>query len=134
MPRIIKNSKISSSAQQRIAEKVKSSWEFSLNVFSLELSEEISKQMIRKNINKAQLAQMLGTSRSYITQLLTGKPNLTLSTFFKLCHTIGLKPVTHFETEPLVASVLEKGVMVSTHIPTQISFTIQEMTEYEEVH
>jgi transcriptional regulator with XRE-family HTH domain len=71
--------------------------------------------MIRKNMSKAQLAQMLGTSRSYVTQLLTGKPNLTLSTLFKICYTIGLKPVTRFETEPLVASVLEKGDTVSTH-------------------
>jgi transcriptional regulator with XRE-family HTH domain len=74
----------------------------------------------------------LGTSRAYVTLLLNGKPNLTLSTLYRICYTIGLKPIIRFETEPLDVNVLEKGSVGSIRILTQANFEIIEKTEYEE--
>lgn len=134
MPKFVNDSKYISSAQKRIDEKFKNNWQFSLNVQLLELSEEISKQLVRRNLSRAQFAQMLGTSRSYVTQLLTGKPNLTLASLFKICSTIGLNPRMNFEVELFDPSMVEKGLTDTEITSTQAEFTIQEIPEYEEAN
>jgi transcriptional regulator with XRE-family HTH domain len=134
MPKFISDSKNISSAQKRIDEKFKNDWQFSLNVQLLELSEEISKQLVRRNLSRAQFAQLLGTSRSYVTQLLTGKPNLTLASLFKICSTIGLNPKMIFDVESFDPSMVEKGLTGTKTISTQAEFTIQEIPEYEKAN
>jgi len=134
MPKFINDSKTISSAQKRIDGKVKNDWDFSLNVQLLAFSEEISKQLVRKNLSRAQFAQLLGTSRSYVTQLLTGKPNLTLASLFKICSTVGLNPKMKFELETFDSSMVEKGISGTKTVSTKAEFTIQEIPEYEEAN
>lgn len=134
MPKFINDSTALPSAQKRIDEKSRNNWEFALNVLLLQLSEEISKQLVRKNLSRAQFAQLLGTSRSYITQLLTGKPNLTLTSLFKICSSVGLNPKMKFEAESFDSSVLEKGLTGAKTISTHAEFISKEIPEYEEAN
>lgn len=46
----------------------------------LDITELIAKQMEKNNINKTRLAELLGASRGYVTQLLDGTTNMTLRT------------------------------------------------------
>lgn len=46
----------------------------------LEVTEHISKVMEKKSIKKKELAERLGRSKGYITQLLDGRANMTLRT------------------------------------------------------
>ena len=46
----------------------------------LDVTEEISELMERKEISKSELAKRLGRSKGYITQILNGRANMTLRT------------------------------------------------------
>lgn len=48
--------------------------------FILAVTEEIWEAMERRQINKLELAERLGTGKSYISQLLSGSRNMTLRT------------------------------------------------------
>lgn len=43
-------------------------------------------------ISKKELARMLGKSRSYVTQILSGSRNMTLGSFSDICFALGFKP------------------------------------------
>jgi plasmid maintenance system antidote protein VapI len=55
----------------------------------LEATEVLSEIMAKENINKAELAQRLGCSKSYVTQVLNGRANLTLRTLADLGWALG---------------------------------------------
>ncbi|MEZ5555241.1 transcriptional regulator [Haliea sp.] len=44
-------------------------------------------------ISKRDLAERLGKSRAYVSQLLSGARNMTFGTFSDICFVIGVKPV-----------------------------------------
>jgi len=46
----------------------------------LEMTEIIAQLMQKKNVKKVELAERLGRSKGYITQLLNGRANMTLKT------------------------------------------------------
>lgn len=102
MPKIIRNSHITREYSGRIKEKAKKDWKFAFDSFMLEFSEEVAKQLTRMNVSNSQLAEILGTSRSYVTQILNGKPNMRLATLFRFCFLIGLRPeVQVLSNDPL---------------------------------
>lgn len=51
---------------------------------AIDVSVQISKIMDEREINRTTLAQMLGCSKSYISQILDGYPNLTFKTLGKI--------------------------------------------------
>ena len=53
---------------------------FQQEMFILEVTELICELMAQKNIKKSELAQRLGRTKGYITQLLDGRANMTLRT------------------------------------------------------
>lgn len=53
---------------------------FQQEMFILEVTELICELMTEKNIKKSELAQRLGRTKGYITQLLDGRANMTLRT------------------------------------------------------
>lgn len=65
-------------------EEAKKSDTFQVETAILKLTEDIYKFMKLKNINKTQLAENLGKSNSFVTKILNGTNNFTLSTIIKL--------------------------------------------------
>lgn len=56
------------------------------------LTEDLLLIMEDNGFSKAQLAQQLGKTRAYCTQLLNGSRNMTLNTFSDVCFTLSVKP------------------------------------------
>lgn len=56
-----------------------------------EITEEICKVMIEKQISKADLSRLTGVSKSNITQLLSGDQNMRLSTIADLLYALDSK-------------------------------------------
>jgi transcriptional regulator with XRE-family HTH domain len=131
MLKFIDDPNVAPLAQKRIDDKIAKDWQFALNVSVLQLSEEISKQLIQKNLSRAQFAKILGTSRSYVTKLLTSKPNLTLSSLFKITSAIGLRPVIKFEAESFDLSKVEIGMTAKKVVTSHTQYFIRKKVEYE---
>lgn len=55
----------------------------------VELTEDLSRRMKQQKISRAELARRMGTSRAYITKLLSGDANFTLQTMVKLALAVG---------------------------------------------
>ena len=49
-----------------------------------EFTEDLARLMKEQNVNRAELARRMGTSRAYITKMLGGNANFTLLTMVKL--------------------------------------------------
>ena len=49
----------------------------------------IVEEMERQDVTKAELARTLGVSRAYVTQLLSGRRNMTLGTLSDVFHALG---------------------------------------------
>jgi transcriptional regulator with XRE-family HTH domain len=58
-----------------------------------EVTEEIWKAMEEAGINKTQLAERMGSTRGYISQVLNGSRNMTLRTLSDICFALGRMPV-----------------------------------------
>jgi transcriptional regulator with XRE-family HTH domain len=58
-----------------------------------EVTEEIWKVMEEAGINKTQLADRMGATRGYISQVLNGSRNMTLRTLSDICFALGRTPV-----------------------------------------
>jgi transcriptional regulator with XRE-family HTH domain len=63
--------------------------EFVLEGVLLGVNERICEVMQEKGISRTQLADRLGKSRQYVTKLLNGKPNVTLSTLVQIAIALG---------------------------------------------
>ncbi len=64
---------------------------------TFDVTEEILIIMEDKGISKKDLADKLGKSKAYISQLLSGSRNMTLRTLSDLCFALGIKPSVDFE-------------------------------------
>ena len=51
---------------------------------SMHIANEVDSMMVWNGVTKAELARRLSVSRAYVTQLLGGKPNMTLTTLAKI--------------------------------------------------
>lgn len=58
--------------------------ELDFGQLALSVSTEIYQIMAEKGITKADLAKRLGTSKAYVTKILTGDANLSLKTLAKI--------------------------------------------------
>lgn len=57
-----------------------------IEAFVAEAAELISKLMAEQNVSKAELARRLNKSRAWVTQLLSGKANMTIRTLAEVAH------------------------------------------------
>ena len=64
---------------------------FTKEALLLDVTEAIWEAMEKRGLNKVQLADALGTSKSNITQLLDGTRNMTLGTLSDLAFVLGLR-------------------------------------------
>lgn len=62
-------------------------------------TERLSEMMHEKDLSKADLARLLGTSRAYVTNLLSGRTNLTLRTLADVAVAMGYR--VEIKHEPL---------------------------------
>ncbi|TDN64281.1 helix-turn-helix domain-containing protein [Scandinavium goeteborgense] len=67
------------------------------------VTEDILIQMEDKDISKSELADKLGKTKSYISQLLSGSRNMTLRTLSDICFALNIKPTVTFEDEARTA-------------------------------
>lgn len=59
-----------------------------IEALAAEASETIAKLMADQKVNKAELAKRLNKSRSWVTQMLNGKANVTLRTLAEVAHAL----------------------------------------------
>lgn len=55
------------------------------------VSDQIAEYMAHAGVNKAELANRMGTSRAFVTKVLSGDANMTLKTFAKILFHLGAK-------------------------------------------
>ncbi len=58
----------------------------------LDIIGDLCRAMEEQSVTKAELAQRLGTSPAFVSQVLNGKPNMTLLTLAKFAAALGLEP------------------------------------------
>lgn len=76
----------------------------------VDVTEKIYEYMERQGVSKAQLAEKLGTSKSNVTQMLSGSRNLTLQSLAFIAIVLGLRvEVTLIEPEPVCGHELPEG-------------------------
>lgn len=61
------------------------------------ISSEIKHAMIEEHIGFNELVKKLNTSPTQINKVLKGNANLTLSSLFKICSALKIKPVIKFQ-------------------------------------
>ena len=71
---------------------------FAMESLAAEAAELISRLMAERGISKADLARKLGKSRSWITQLLSGKTNMTVCTLAEIA--IAMDSEVRLQTQP----------------------------------
>ena len=79
---------------------------------AFDASELISSLMEDKGVNKVKLAELTGTSKSHITQLLSGSRNMTVHTLADLAFVLGHK--VEMKATPLCAAWTWFEVLQST--------------------
>ena len=77
-------------------EEIIKSPEYWTTKLQMELFREIESFMKKNNMNRAQLAEYLGCTRGYVTQLLNGEFDDNLSKFVSLSLAIGKVPSLEF--------------------------------------
>ena len=70
----------------------------SVESLAAEASEVIARLMAEQNLSKADLARRLNKSRAWVTQLLSGKANMTVRTLAEVAHTLGAQVKLHAQS------------------------------------
>lgn len=74
-----------------IAESRENEREFHRQALIIDVAEAISQKMEERQVNKSALAKLLEKTTSYVTQVLTGSRNMTLSTLSDLAFALDAK-------------------------------------------
>jgi transcriptional regulator with XRE-family HTH domain len=67
----------------------------SIEALVAETAEVIAKLMAEKNVSKADLARRLNKSRAWVTQLLSGKANMTVRTLAEVVYALDAEVKIH---------------------------------------
>lgn len=67
--------------------------------FILEISELIQDELDSKNFTRKDLAEKLGRSKAYVSQILSGSRNLTLRTLSDICYALNVYPEVGFRED-----------------------------------
>lgn len=73
----------------------------SVETLAAEASEMIARLMTEQNVTKADLARRLSKSRPWVTQLLSGKANLTIRTLAEVVHALNSEVKLHAQPPKL---------------------------------
>jgi len=75
---------------ERRLQEYKDDPEFQTELLLLDINEQIVERMVARGIRRSELAQRLGSSRAFVTQLLNGKPNLTIKTLVQVANALDM--------------------------------------------
>ena len=78
-------------------EELLNSKEYWLSKIQIDLFNEVEKYMQRNGLNRTQLAEKLGVSKGYISQILNGDADHLISKLVELSLAIGMAPRLSFE-------------------------------------
>ena len=78
----------------------------------MQVTERICELMERNSVSRSELADRLGTTKGYITQLLDGRANMTLRKLADVCMALGM--AAELQTRELQATVCPTVSMVET--------------------
>ena len=79
--------------------------EYWITKIQIELFNHCEEYLKRNNLNRTQLAEKLGVTKGYISQVLNGDYDHRISKFVELCLAIGKVPVIEFED---IEQIIEK--------------------------
>ncbi len=65
--------------------------EYKAEVISMNIANDVFKIMKEAKLSKSELAKKMGVSKSYITQMLNGKSNMTVLSLVKLSDVLGIE-------------------------------------------
>ena len=85
----------------------KDDFEFRLESLILDVTENISKGMIDKNINRSKLAELLKVSPPAVTTILNGNANFTLKSLLALSDALDLDLKVEFKEKRTVATEID---------------------------
>ena len=91
---------MSKSLIERVEESPESKRAFAQEELILDTAEQIWDLMKTKNIRKARLAETLGRSAAYVTQLLNGSRNMTLRSLADVAMALGGPCISRLLTMP----------------------------------
>ncbi len=66
----------------------------------IEATEALWNALERAGINKSELAERLGTTKGYVSQVLSGSRNMTLRTLSDICFVLDAKPHVRVDVDP----------------------------------
>ena len=78
-------------------------------------AELVARLMEEQGVNKAELARRLGKSRAWVTQLLSGKANMTIRTFAELAYVLGAEVDLAVQQQKRKSVVRPKTVSYEIH-------------------
>lgn len=70
-------------------DRLKDDFDYRLEGYILNFTRQICMLMESKKITRSDLAKRLDVSKAYVTEVLSGKPNLTFESMLKLCDAVG---------------------------------------------
>jgi transcriptional regulator with XRE-family HTH domain len=78
-----------------------------IEALAVEASEAIARLMAEQNLNKADLARRLNKSRAWVTQLLSGKANMTVRTLAEVAYALNAE--VKLQTQPPFSAARREG-------------------------
>ncbi len=71
--------------------------EYWLEIIQNELFRQVHLYMQKENLNQTQLAEKLGVTKGYISQILSGNSNFTLKKLTELTSALGIVPMINYK-------------------------------------
>jgi len=84
----------------------------------IDVTEQISARLRELDMRSSDLAERLGVSRAYVSQLLNGKPNMTMRTLVGAAHALGLRVHVELRERPAIDNAAE-GVRSTTALSSE---------------
>ena len=96
-------------------EELLNSKEYWLSKTQIDLFNEIEKYMQRNGLNRTQLAEKLGVSKGYISQILNGDADHRISKLVELSLAIGMAPRLSYEDLDLLVKADSMGAVINSY-------------------
>lgn len=91
--------------------------EYLAEKLALEIVAQLSMEMERQGLTGKELAERIGTSPAFVSQVLNGKPNMTLLTLCKFAAALGMAPQVALPTLETPKPALPSRVRAKSAAP-----------------
>jgi transcriptional regulator with XRE-family HTH domain len=105
-----------------LVDDMKSSGAYAIEQVKIDIAETIHAEMQRQNITKSELAERLGSSRAYVTKILSGDVNFTVETLAKIGAAMNCESVIHLSFHPM------NSIQKERLLPFPASFLTEELS------